>query len=287
MEEQLIKKEVNKKKRIIINNDENNINYYKELNAREPRSYNQSIDYYDLLKQQIKYYKELNASLKEEIETVKKCKKIKQLEELNEINKLASINKEKDETNLLLSNNNSEAKDKMRHELNGNELKISDLQAKNKKIEKKELQFKNELDRRKDNFPNCPERNDNCTEGLDLQISSNFGDSKNTQTKQTNINFGNSCSDEQCITMRKELKRLENENQFLKNNVFQLNQTIKSLKINKSTKKDINIDNNYIDIEYQINDNINLNKEDFINNNMNEFKDKLLLDNKRLRIYIE
>ena len=283
MEEQIIMKEVNKKKRIITNNDENNINYYKELNAREPRKYNQSIDYYDLLKQQIKYYKELNASLKEDIETVKKCKKIKQLEELNEINKLTFINKEKDDANLFLSNNNSETKEKMRQELNGNELKISDLQTKKKKIEKKELKFKNVLDRGNDNFPNCQERNDNYAEGgIDLQISSNFGDSKNTQTKQTNINLGNSCSDEQCVIMRKELKRLEKENQFLRNNIIQLNETIKSIKINKTIKKDININNNN-DIEYQINDN----REDFINNNMDEFKDKLSLDNKRLRIYIE
>ena len=128
MEEELIKKEPSKKKKIIVNNDENNINYYKELNSKDSTSINKSQDYYDLLKQQIKYYKELNASLKEEIETVKKCKKVKQLEDLNEINKLAQINKEKDEMNYLLSSY-SDVQEKMRKELNENELKITDLQT--------------------------------------------------------------------------------------------------------------------------------------------------------------
>ena len=59
--EELNIKDVNKKK-IITKYDENNINYYKELSSREPRTFNQSIDYYDLLKQQIKYYKDLNSS---------------------------------------------------------------------------------------------------------------------------------------------------------------------------------------------------------------------------------
>ena len=119
--------EEKQKENIILKNNENNINYYKELYSREPRTFNQTIDYYDLLRQQIKLYKELNASLKEEIETVKKCKKIKQLEELNEINNLVSINKEKDEMNILLT---SENKDKMRQEINENELKISDFKLK-------------------------------------------------------------------------------------------------------------------------------------------------------------
>ena len=122
--EELNIKEVNKKK-IITKYDENNINYYNELNIREPRTFKQSIDYYDLLKQQIKYYKELNSSLKEEIQTVKKCKKIKQLEELNAKNNLVSMSKEKEELNYLKSSTNSQ--DKIRKELNENELKISDL----------------------------------------------------------------------------------------------------------------------------------------------------------------
>ena len=58
MEEELMIKMPNQKQKIILNNDENNINYYKELNSREPTQINKSLDYYDLLKQQIKYYKE-------------------------------------------------------------------------------------------------------------------------------------------------------------------------------------------------------------------------------------
>ena len=234
MEEEIIIEEQSKKTKIITNNDENNINYYKELNSREPRTFNQSIDYYDLLKQQIKYYKELNSSLKEEIETVKKSKKIKQLEELNEINKLASINKEKDEINNLLSSINYDTQDKMRQELNENELKISDLQTKNKKLEESVIKLKNTLDRANDIFPNFLEKIKNYPEGgktgaIDFQISSNFGDSKYSQTKHTNMiyGYGNSCCDEQCASVKKELKRLEDENQCLRSNVIQLNQTIK------------------------------------------------------------
>ena len=155
MEKELMFGEKSKNENIILKNDENNINYYKELDSREPRTFNQSIDYYDLLKQQIKLYKKLNASLKEEIETVKKCKKVKQLEELNEINNLASINKERDEMNILLT---SENQDKMRQELTENELKISDLQTKNKILEESVSKLKNTLDRANNIFPNFMEK---------------------------------------------------------------------------------------------------------------------------------
>ena len=104
MEEELIMNELSKKKKIITSNDKNNINYYKELNSRDPKTYNQSIDYYDLLKQQIKLYKELNASLKEEIETVKKCKQLKEFEESKrqkELEQEKLKQKEKDEMNYI------------------------------------------------------------------------------------------------------------------------------------------------------------------------------------------
>ena len=65
----IVNEEYGKKKRILTSIDKNNYIYYNELNSRDPKTYNQPIDYYDLLKQQIKYYKELNTSLKEEIET--------------------------------------------------------------------------------------------------------------------------------------------------------------------------------------------------------------------------
>ena len=288
MEKQLIKKEVNKKTTIITNNDKNNIKKYKKLNSRESKG-RHSHDYYDLLKQQIKYYKELNTSLKDEIDTVKKCKKIKQLEDLNEINKLASINKEKDESNnLLSSNNNIESQEKMKHELNENDLKISDLQTKNKKVEKKEFRFKNTLDRddflEKNGKENIKEGGADL-EGDDLQISSNFGDSKNTQTKHTNQIYDNSCSEDQCVMAKKELKRLEEENNSLKKNVIQLSQTIKKMKLkNKNNKNIININN---DNEYLVNDETIQNTENLVIKNINEFKDKLIIDNKRLRMYIE
>ena len=288
MEKQLIKKEVNKKTTIITNNDKNNIKNYKKLNSRESKG-RHSLDYYDLLKQQIKYYKELNTSLKDEIDTVKKCKKIKQLEDLNEINKLASINKEKDESNnLLSSNNNIESQEKMKHELNENDLKISDLQTKNKKVEKKEFRFKNTLDRddflEKNGKENIKEEGADLG-GDDLQISSNFGDSKNTQTKHTNQIYDNSCSEDQCVMAKKELKRLEEENNSLKKNVIQLSQTIKKMKLkNKNNKNIISINN---DNEYLVNDETIQNTENLVIKNINEFKDKLITDNKRLRMYIE
>ena len=294
MEDELIKERTNKKTEIITNNDENNINYYKELNSREPRSFIQSIDYYDLLKQQIKYYKELNASLKEEIETVKKSKKIKQLEELNEINKLASIRREKEDINSLLSSINYDAQIKMRKGLNENELKISDLETRNRKLEESTIKLKNTLVKANDIFPNFLEKTKNYPEGgetrdLDIQFSSNFGDSKNSQNKQANIQFWNNCCDEKCILVKKELKRLENENECLKNRVIQLNQTIKNMKLNKNeiNKIKINENNNINNEEYSINENdISKSSDDFINNNINQFKEKIILDNKRLNIYI-
>ena len=65
------------KKKIITSYDKNNEAYYSELNSRE-QTLQQSNDYYELLKQQIRYYKELNSSLKDEIETVKRCKNLKE-----------------------------------------------------------------------------------------------------------------------------------------------------------------------------------------------------------------
>ena len=270
----ILNQEYNKKKKILTNIDKNNYNYYSELNSRDPRTYNQPIDYYDLLKQQIKYYKELNASLKEEIETVKKCKKIKQLEELNDINKLALINKDKDEiNNFLTSNNNTEEHERMRQEISQNELKITDLQTKNKKLEESVIQLKNTLDRANDIFPNLMERLEtyegNFKGTLDFHGSSNFGDSKNSPTKQTNIIYGNSGTDEHCILLKKELKRLEEENIYLKNNINKLNQTIKYLKTGKIDKKDINI--NY-DINNKINERQNgeiIGENNIINDNIN------------------
>ena len=51
---------------------------------------------------------------------------------------------------------------------------------------------------------------------------------------QTIIPYWNNCCDEQCILVKKELKRLEDENECLKNRVIQLNQTIENLKLNKN-----------------------------------------------------
>jgi len=296
MEEELIKKEIHKKKKIITSNDQNNINYYKELNPKEPKKKNKhSIDYYELLKQQIKYYKELNASLKEEIETVKKCKKIKQLEEMNDMNKLTLLNKDKDDINNFLSSANyNETQEKMRQELTENELKITDLQTRNKMLEESVTRLKNTLDLASGIFPNFIEKVGNYTEGSvlgtnDIHTSSNYEYSKNI--KKTNVIYSNTCNDENCLLVKNELKRLEDENQRLKSNVIQLNQTIKYLKSTKNGDTHININdtNRILDKkEYiKINENIRIYKHDLVNDNMDKFNEKLYIDNKRLRIYIE
>ena len=238
------------KKKIIINCDKSNEIYYSELNQKEPRTSNQSIDYYDLLKQQIKYYKELNSSLKEEIETIKQYKRIK---ELNEINKLTLMNdnKEKDEINdLLISNNKST-------ELNLKDLKLSDLQK------EPNLNLMNTLEQNKESAIIFLE------------------DSKN---------FGNSGSDEQWLFVKKEMKKLEDENTNLKNSVELLNETIKNLKLSYSSEKYGN-ENKLEDVAKSYN------KNDINNNNINitinknedgfDFKNKLMSDNQRLKIYIE
>ena len=299
----IVNEEYGKKKRILTSIDKNNYIYYNELNSRDPKTYNQPIDYYDLLKQQIKYYKELNTSLKEEIETVKKCKKLKQLEQLNDIDKLAS-GKEKDEINNLISSNNYSETNKMRQELNQNELKITDLETKNRQLEESVIQLKNTLDRANEIFPNLLEKLEKREGGLkgtlDFQASSNFNESKITQTRQTNIKYGNSCSEEQCYMVRKELKRLEEENQILKSNIVQLNKTIQNLKLNKNVKNDmssINLNKIEGNGEIIIDNNININHKeelingkyngDLVNENMDKFNNKLFIDNKRLATYIE
>ena len=91
--------------------------------------------------------------------------------------------------------------------------------------------FPNFLEKIK-NYPECGETRD-----LDIQFSSNFGDSKNSENKQANIQYWNNCCDEQCFLVKNQLKRLEDKNECLRNNVIQLNQTIKNMKLNK---KEIN-----------------------------------------------
>ena len=79
------------KKKIITRYDKNNEAYYSELNSRE-QTLQQSNDYYELLKQQIKYYKELNSSLRDEIETVKQCKNLKE-QKKNRVNPCSQFDK--------------------------------------------------------------------------------------------------------------------------------------------------------------------------------------------------
>ena len=290
MEEELIMNELSKKKKIITSNDKNNINYYKELNSRDPKTYNQSIDYYDLLKQQIKLYKELNASLKEEIETVKKCKQLKEFEESKRQKELEQEKlKQKDEMNYMSYSNN------FNEEQNENETKITELQTRNRMLEESVYKLKNTLDRANEIFPNLFEKIENYTQSAgvgfnqECQTSSIHDFSKSA--KQNNLLYSNSCNcnDEHCTVIKKELKRLEDENQNLKGDVIRLNQTIQFLKLNNNNHIKINENNNenYENGKDYINVDININKDDLVNDNMDSFKDKLLLDNKRLRVYID
>jgi len=215
------------------------------------------------LKQQIKYYKELNASLKEEIETVKKCKKLKQLEQLNEKNNLSS-RKEKDEINNLISSNNYSETEKMREEWNQNEFKITDLEKKNKRLEESVIQLKSTLDKANDIFPNLLEKLEKHEGGLkgklDFQTSSNFDYSKSTQTNHAKLIYGNSCSEEQSNLIMKEIKRHEEE-EINSNNV----------------NKDYNYENNKL--KSQLNDNKILIEK--LRNEVNENK-KEINENKTL-----
>ena len=196
------------KKKVITSYDKNNEAYYSELNSGEP-TLQQSHDYYELLKQQIKYYQELNSSLKDEIETVKQCKRFKE-QEKNSINQKNDLNQE--------------------------------LQ----KEKEPNLNLMNTLDG-----------------GFDKEIF--WSESKNSN------------SDEQWLIVKKEMKRLEDENQFLKLSMEQLNDTFKNLKYPDEEN------NSYINAQENIS--LSLNKEESVN----EFniRNKLLLDNNRLKIYIE
>ena len=212
------------KKKIITSYDKNNEAYYSELNSRE-QTLQQSNDYYELLKQQIKYYKELNSSLRDEIETVKQCKNLKE-QKKNRVNPCSQFDK--------------------------NELKLNELQ-------------------KEPNLNLIDTLNQNLEKDKDKEIFL-------TESKNSN-------SEEQWVIVKKEMKRLEDENEFLKSSVEKLNDTIKNMKY-PDEENNSYINNNNISIS------INNNKEEQeeINNNNNNdinFQNKLLLDNKRLQIYIE
>ena len=206
------------KKKIITSYDKNNEAYYSELNSRE-QTLQQSNDYYELLKQQIRYYKELNSSLKDEIETVKRCKNLKE------------------QSNNTINNNNEFDQ----------ELKLKDLQKE----------------------PNL---------NLIDTLNQNLEQEKNKELFLTESK--NSNSEEQWVIVKKEMKRLEDENEFLKSSVEKLNDTIKNMKY-PDEENNSYINNNNISIS------VNNNKEEAINNDDINFQNKLLLDNKRLQIYIE
>ena len=210
---------ISPKKKIITSYDKNNDAYYSELNSREPTTICQSVDYYELLKQQIKYYKELNSSLKEEIETVKHCKRLKELQKMDEINKLA------------LSSNIKENDEMKKNE----KLKLSDLKKENN------IKMINTLDR------------------YDKEIT--FSESKN--------------SEEQYSIMKKEMERLEKENIYLKQNLEQLNNMKYPDEENNSI---LNTNTNIISKEKETN---------IENKNSIDFGNKLMIDNNRLKIYIE
>ena len=220
--DEIIEDNISPKKRIITSYDKNNEAYYSELNSREPTTFCQSVDYYELLKQQIKYYKELNSSLKDEIETVKHCKRLKELEKMDEINKLVLSNniKEKDEIN----NTSIEKK-----------LNLSDL--------KKEYHINmiNTLDR--------------------------FNKDKD---KEEDLNNSQN-SEEKYLTLKKEMKILEEENQSLKKSLEQLN----------NMKYPDEENNSYLYNQ------INISKDNEENTTSIDLSNKLLLDNNRLKIYIE
>ena len=209
------------KKKIITSYDKNNEAYYNELNnSREPTTVQQSFDYYELLKQQIKYYQELNSSLKEEIETVKECKRLKEQDKnFNILNQKGLIN---------------------------SEIKKEDL--------KKEPNFNliNTLDEDKDIFL--------------------------TESKNSN-------PEEKWIILKNEMRRLEDENQFLKNSVDKLNDTINNMKYPDEENNSCMINNISFSINKEENNN-NMNTNDTDINDIN-IGNKLLLDNNRLKIYIE
>ena len=204
---------ITRKKKIITSYDKNNEAYYSEMNSREPTTIHQSIDYYELLKQQIKYYKELNSSLKNEIETVKHCKRLKELEKLNEMDK---------------------------------------LELKNLKNRKEEL-----------NNLISPEKNDGKLINM-----------KNTLDNKFDKEIEFEASKEQWLIVEKEMKRLENENQSLKNSVEQLNDTIHNLKYPDEGN------NSYVNSQ-----DISSSADD--NQKSIDMGNKLMIDNNRLKIYIE
>ena len=94
----------------------------------------------------------------------------------------------------------------------------------------------------------------------------------------------NSVPEEKWIILKNEMRKLEDENQFLKNSVDKLNDTINNMKYPDEENNSCMINNISFSINKEENNNMNTNDTDIIDINIGN---KLLLDNNRLKIYIE